>query len=83
MEVRERDSLVHAWLGTYGINAMSVVLDHCFNKQAKSKYLKNAIMSKEMMENDACSESKEEIAVFEAKQRIKALKQQGLPESPM
>ena len=41
---RRENALVHTWVGNYGLNALTVAIDHCFNGQkAKSKYIKEPI----------------------------------------
>ena len=45
------------------------------------KYIKKPIIE-ESKKEPAYKESNEEIAIWEMKQRIKALREQGLPESP-
>ena len=64
--------------------------DFAFNKIARNKYVgkkSNAEYPKKPYElyetkNNERTESKEEVAVFEMKQRINILKNQGFPESP-
>lgn len=45
MRMKELDSLVHAWVGNYGISALCVSIANCFNKTSNAKYIKNPIMS--------------------------------------
>lgn len=74
-----------AWLnwGAYGTSALIFSIDHCLNgKKAQSKYIEEPIQSKNEEKEPAYKESNEEIAIWEMKQRIKALREQGLPESP-
>lgn len=65
-------------LGQY----ISASISSAFSK--KTKYPKKPMFQ---IEDDAkengYKESKEEVAVFEMKQRIELLRQKGLPESPM
>lgn len=82
MKIKNSDSLAHAWVGSYGISALIFAIDHCFNKKAKSKYIKNPFVSLEMESKSGLEESNEEVAIFEMKQRIELLRKQGLPESP-
>lgn len=52
MERKEKDSLVHAWVGSYGINAMMVALDRCLNgRKASLKYTEETLISKIEEEN--------------------------------
>ncbi len=83
-QVKQQDYF--AWLyNQYTMSAVSVAVEHCLaGKKARSKYIRRPIMQE--IYDDAqqqYSESKEECAVFEMKQRIKLLKEQNLPESPM
>lgn len=76
-----------AWIhGQYMLSAVWVAVEHNLaGKKAKSKYIKEPLLQKTETEKQKKSkyrESKEEVAIFEMKQRIKALKMQGLPESP-
>lgn len=52
-------------------------------KQGDTDYLDKPITQEHYGSDNDYLESKEEVAVFEAKQRIKILEKQGLPQSPM
>lgn len=83
LELKEMDSYMHKAIGNYGISAMACAIELNFAKNPKGVYLDKPLfydMSKE--ENNEYSESKEEVAIFEMKQRINLLRGQGLPESP-
>lgn len=85
-KIKEQDYM--SWMqGQYMLSAVSVAVEHCLaGNRAKSEYIKEPILSKietEEQKKNTYKESKEETAVFEMKQRIKVLKMQGLPESPM
>ena len=72
--------------GTYFLNAIQVAVEHCFvGKKAKSEYIKNSILKEcELREKEnSYKENREEIAVFEMKQRINLLEKAGLPQSPL
>lgn len=83
-KIKEQDYL--AWLfGQYTLSAVMVAVEHNLaGEKAKSKYIKEPFLYStiEEKEENKNKESKEEIAIFEMKQRIKALRMQGLPESP-
>ena len=85
LEVIEQDNLMWAWWGNYGLSAVSVAIERNFaGQKAKSEYIKNSVLQKHMQEsNNGNKEAHEECAVFEMKQRINLLRQQGLPESPV
>lgn len=52
MERKEKDSLIHAWIGSYGINAMMVSLDRALNgRKASLKYTENTLIEKIEEEN--------------------------------
>lgn len=52
MERKEKDTLVHAWIGSYGINAIMVSLDRVMNgRKAKLKYTEETLLSKIEEEN--------------------------------
>lgn len=68
-------------MGIYVQSAVSVAVEHCLaGRKAKSRYFDKPI-SRNMEKNN--NTGQEEVAVFEMKQRIKMLKNQGLPESPI
>lgn len=74
-------------MGLYVQSAVSVAVEHNLaGRKAKSKYIeKPFLQSVSVFEEKAekpYKESHEEIAVFEMKLRTKALRMQGLPESP-
>ncbi len=70
--------------GDYGISALIFAIDHCLHgDKAKTAYVEKPISEKIAHDNKPkYKESNEEIAIWEMKQRIKALREQGLPESP-
>lgn len=72
-------------MGIYVQAAVSVAVEHNLaGRKARSKYIEKPLLQSvfEVKEKSTYKESQEEIAVFEMKQRIKALRAQGLPESP-
>ena len=84
-KITEQDSLQHMWWGNYGISALIVAIDQCFNKKPKYEYIKEPILSK-AFENDDLTE--EEIYEKELKKAMLAeerwmiaSKQKGLPET--
>lgn len=79
---KERD--IEAWMqwGSYGLSALTVAIErNLAGSKAKNKYIEHPALY-DKTENSEYSESKEECAVYEMKQRINLLRQQGLPESP-
>lgn len=82
-KIKEQDYL--AWLfNQYTLSAVSVAVEHCLaGRKAKSMYIEKPIMQEIKEENNGYRERKEEVAVFEMKQRINILKKKGLPESPI
>lgn len=83
MKLIEQDRLQHMWWGNYGVSALIVAIDACFNKNSKAEFVKEPLLSKVSEMKTSYKESNEEIAVFEMKQRIKLLEKQGLPQSPI
>lgn len=83
-KIKEQDYL--AWyFGQYTLSAVWTAVEHnLFGEKAKSKYIERPFLQSvfNAKEKNTYKESKEEIAVFEMKQRIKTLRMQGLPESP-
>lgn len=83
LERKQRDS--EAWMqwGAYGLSAVSTAVEHNLaGKKAHSKYIANPILGKLGGLENENSESNEECAVYEMKQRIKMLQASGLPQSP-
>lgn len=78
-----RDEEMWLWWGRYGISALYFAIEHSLSKKPRSEYEKRPILSQNFEDRNASKESQEEVAVFEMKQRIKALRMQGLPESPV
>lgn len=75
-------------MGMYIHNAFETVMENfaagLSGKKGKSKYIQKPILQEMSEKNEnTYGESNEECAVFEMKQRIKLLRQQGLPESPI
>ena len=45
-KIKEYDSLIHTWVGTYGLSVLQVAIEHCMaGKKARSKYIEEPIMS--------------------------------------
>ena len=64
--IEEKDALMHFWWGTYGLSALGVAIEHCFNgKNAKSKYIENPLWSER--QEDQCK--KEEKLTEEEKKK--------------
>lgn len=82
--MKERESDVWNFVGTYGISALIYAIDHCLNgKKAKSEYIKKPIsMLLEEESRPKSKESNEDVAVFEMQQRIKILEKEGGTLSP-
>lgn len=71
---------LHNWqLGQYIASAIQFALSKDAKYPTEPLF---SIKDKEMSEN-TYKESREEIAIFEMKQRIEMLRKQGLPESPL
>lgn len=75
------------YLGQYMYSSVLTALDHFINgSKAKAKYVEKPFRKK--AEDIFCdgkhqyNESREEVAVYEMKQRTKIIEQQGLPMSP-
>lgn len=85
-KIMEQDMLQHSWWGNYGISALIVAIDSCFNgKKAKTKYIKEPLASK-AFENDGLTEDEiyeKELrkTLMAEEQWIMAGKQKGLPET--
>ncbi len=82
-EVIETDALEHQ-MGMYVLSAFSTVINNFVSH--KGKYIDKPLLSElaeEIESSNTYSERREYAAVFEMKQRIKLLKDQGLPPSPM
>lgn len=84
LEQKEADSNMWAWWGTYGLSATLTAIDRALNgNKARAKYIEKSLNEQYSEDNEPkYKESNEEIAVYEMKQRINALRQSGLPESP-
>lgn len=55
--IMEKDSLMHAWWGTYGLSAVSVAIEHClFGRKARSKYIEHQISWQIEKKNNSMSE---------------------------
>lgn len=83
LKMREMDYLQYMWWGNYGISAVFFAVDKSLKgKTSKAMYVEKALLSESIENTGKYKESAEEIAIFEMKQRINILRQQGLPESP-
>lgn len=79
---RVRNADYMNWInGQYTLAAVTVGVERNFaGNEAENEYTKEPILS--VSEKKRNAESNEEIAVFEMKKRIMALRESGLPESP-
>lgn len=88
LEQKEIDARLYS-MGLYNKIAFEVVMSHVSagfsGKKSKAKYLEKPLLDLLDFEKEknGNKESNEEVAVFEMHKRIKALKEQGLPESPI
>lgn len=74
MERKEKDNLVHAWVGSYGINAMMVALDKALNgRKASLKYIEDSLIAKIEEENRPLTqeEIEKQRAIFVEQLKIK------------
>ena len=84
--MRKRDE--EMWqIGVYVMKSLEATVCNgfiwCNKGQKPYEYPNIPLFTKEVKnEENTNAESKEEIAVFEMKQRVKLLEQQGLPQSP-
>ena len=79
LKVKQKDE--EMWMqGAYFYNALETALSHLFSKNSKAEYVKKPFSFKDEIQE---RKGMEEVAVFEMKQRTKALKMQGLKESPI
>lgn len=82
MKLKQKDSLIYAWVGNYVGSAVLVAVDSCLNgRKAKSEYIKEHVI-KDENKIFGNVQSNEQCAVYEMKQRINMLRASGLPESP-
>ena len=67
MEEERKNSLLHAWVGNYGISALCYAIDHVLNgRKAKSKYMKEPLRLFEMTEEEKKQKEKNALAAFVA-----------------
>lgn len=52
----EKDSLIHLWVGTYGVSALSVAISKCFSKNSNAKYIENPILEEIIRNNELTQE---------------------------
>lgn len=74
MERKEKDSMVHAWVGSYGINALLVALDKTMNgKKASLKYAETPLIIRVEEENKPLTqeEIERQRAIFVEQLKIK------------
>lgn len=85
-ETKEKDRM--SWyLGQYFASALDCTVCNAeFWRKEGSKlheYIEKPILQQDTDNDNSYKESNEEVAVFEMKKRINALRKQGLPESPI
>lgn len=77
-----------AWLqGRYNLEAFMVAFSHfscgLSGKRSDAKFMEQPLMQAHKKLNTTEGTSNEAVAVYEMKQRIKMMEQQGLPASPI
>lgn len=86
LKLIDRDREIHAWVGTYGISAITVAVERLLNgKKSKSEYIKTPIFES-ICENDNLSQEEIEMkeiqkAIMVERQWIAMAIQGGLPET--
>lgn len=81
-----RDEEAWMYWGNYGISALIVAIDRCFNgKKSKAEYVKEPLLSKayenEVLTEEEIQEKELRKALLAEEQWIIASKQKGLPET--
>lgn len=76
-----------AWIaGRYNLEAFQVVMSHfsagLAGKKSHAEYMNHPILYEAKNAENKNKESQEEVALYEMKQRIRLLRDSGLPESP-
>lgn len=57
-KMKEQDALMHLWVGTYGISALTFAIDHCLNgKKAKMEYIKELALNQVEKDNTPLDEN--------------------------
>lgn len=64
-KINSMNAYIHAWVGHYGINALTVAIDHCFNgSKARSEYIKEPIELFEKTEEEKKAVQRKELEKF-------------------
>lgn len=67
-KLKEIDSLIHTWIGTYGISALTTAISKCFSKHSTAEYIKDSIMANALISD---SDIEREVEKFYAEQRAR------------
>lgn len=67
-KLKEIDSLIHSWVGTYGISALTTAISKCFSRHSTAEYIKDSIMANALMSD---SDIEREVEKFYAEQRAR------------
>lgn len=72
-QIIEQDYLQYLWWGNYGVSALTVAIDHCFNKKATSEYIKKPIMTelKEQKSEITEEEKQRQVDLFFAREKAR------------
>lgn len=67
-KLKEIDNLIHSWIGTYGISALTTAISKCFSKNSTAEYIKDSIMANALMSDN---DIQREVEKFYAEQRAR------------
>lgn len=79
--MKQEDYLNYVWWGEYGVSALICAIDRCFNKNAKSQYVKEPVLSKAFESEEEIYEKELRKALLAEEQWIVASRNRGLPET--
>ena len=59
------NEFIHSWVGTYGLSAVTVAVEHCLNgRKAKTKYIEKPVQLFELSEEEKEREAEKERRKF-------------------
>ena len=74
-QIMEQDYLQYLWWGNYGISALTVAIEHCFSKNAKSEYIEKPIFAELSNRKEKITEEEKQrqVDMFFAKEKARRI----------
>lgn len=82
LEKKQRDNEMWMWMGSYGLSAVAVAVEHCLaGRKARSKYIERPVMEQQVTDGKEITEKDIRKAIITEQMYMAAAERKGLPET--